>query len=279
MNVTSNGTMIHAVSTFFEGIDERNWTKMRLALAEDVVLDSSRVGRSEHQLTADQLVSMSRTATGGFQSTCHHFGNCLLYQTDTRGEAEFDMVTLHYLPLPSGGDVWTLFRKINTRLLLNEDGRWVITHIQTNFEQAAGNLEIPVLAQKGGREHPSAVPGINEHVIKHFFTAITEQHEENFQSLWADEGQWRIYCSSPDNDREITGMDSIMAHFRRLSAVYTLRFIFSRHCIDTANPDISIMPYETIIQSADGAKSGSVSAIVFYFRDGLIRSVEEYNAG
>lgn len=275
--------IIHSISTFFEGIDEHNWTKMRQPLADGVVLDSSGVGRSGRQLSGDQLVSMSRTATGGFQSTCHQFGNCRLQHTDLQGEARFDLLTLHYLPQQSGGDVWTLFRKMTMKLIRHDNGQWLITLMQTDTEKQAGNPDIPVLAQKGGSEDPTVVPGINEQVIQQFFVAMADRDEDRFQSLWSDEGQWKIFLSLVDEDQVITGKPSIIAHFKNLSGMSGLSgfrplFKFPRKSIDTADPDITILPFETIIQLDDGTQSAVVSAAIFYCKNGLIRQVEEYRA-
>ncbi|MHA4811061.1 nuclear transport factor 2 family protein [Flavitalea flava] len=137
-----NTQMINTLSAFFDSIDERNWVKMRRTLSDTLILDSSPVGRPLREMAAEDLVALSRSVGGGFQNTCHHFGNCIYEQNGVHGEIACDLMALHYLPIASGADTFVLFRKMKTRFCRQGDGSWLITHLQTISEQQAGNQEL-----------------------------------------------------------------------------------------------------------------------------------------
>lgn len=292
-----NRQMIDSLSVFFESIDERNWIKMRQTLADTVILDSSPVGRPRRELSGDDLVALSRSVGGGFQNTCHHFGNFRQQQGGTHGEIDCDLMALHYLPISSGADTFVLFRKMKAGLSLREDGQWLITYMQTISEQQAGNPELLALAQKNGQEHPPAVPGAdlavasteegplgaeevlpvtNEAVLDNFFTFLENKDEPGFQSLWSEDGSWSMPFYARGGDQDLSGKSSVIEYFRRTSNGFP-GSKFDRKYRHTDDPDIIIVPYDRKYLSAEGAEQTIVCAAIFSFKKGLIRGVEDYS--
>lgn len=171
--------MDQTLLAFFAAIDAHDWQKMRQTLADTVTLDSSPVGRPARDLTADQLVALSRSVGGGFQNTCHHAGNLHMRQNGDTGEVVCDLVAFHYLPIaPSEPveerlrtDSFVLFRKM--KAYLTRQPEWLITHMITLTEQSVGNAALLSLVQNSAREPLPAKGGGHEAVLAAYLPDVT----------------------------------------------------------------------------------------------------------
>jgi ketosteroid isomerase-like protein len=259
--------MITTLNTFFHSIDEHAWEKMRTALADTVLLDSSPVGRPRRDLSGDQLVALSRSVGGGFQQTVHHFGNIRSQESGDQGEIDFDLMALHYLPVPSGDPMMTLFRTINTRLLRQPSGPWVITAMETRSERTAGNAGLLSLVQQKQDRAPKA-PGAHKPLIDRFFSSLERRDAEGFDALWTDEALWRL----PFMDRVVNGRPAIREYFKEIVTTIPGQR-FEHYYQDTDHPDITLAGYT---RSSGGDRPSEVCGAVFYFHDGRIEKLEDY---
>lgn len=135
---------------------------------------------------------------------------------------------------------------------LQDDGKWEIAGVQTQFEQIAGNLQ---LMEQIGKERPERlpqVPGRNIDLIGKFFVAL-EQDDTPIKAFWTEDGSWQFPFSSQ-------GRSSLPAAYS-----WTFR--------NTHDPDITLVAYERVAHDAQV----SVSAAIFYCKDGLIRKAEDFS--
>jgi hypothetical protein len=240
--------MLFPLLAFFTAIDERDWIKMRQTLADTVVLDSSPVGRPLRELTADQLVGLSRSISGGFQNTCHHPGNILLQPSGPESQISCDLVAFHYLPLTSlATSCFVLFRKMTARLAQQQDGRWLITAMTTLTEQSEGNPELFGLVQNSPKEPLPAIPGSHEAFLAQYFTS--------FPAFTCD---WKpIYTNDPDI----------------LIAAYDRRSIVNPHSSNQKTSGISVSGTASGAAISEAATPG---VAIFDCRGDLIRTHLDY---
>ncbi|HLZ17745.1 MAG TPA: nuclear transport factor 2 family protein [Cyclobacteriaceae bacterium] len=285
--------MIHTVFLFAEGIDERKWEKVRQTLAGTVFLDSSAMGRPSRELTAAEFIAYMQSASGAFQTTCHHVGNFRRQQVGVQGEVVFDLMALHYQPGFAGGECWCLFRKMKALMHLDKNGQWEMTGIQTQVEQATGNLQLMEQGLKSPHEHLPPVPGRNTDLVDHFFTALmqsgvrsgdvgvrsgdagiqsddagVQSGDEGFGALWAEDATWAM----PFSSRTLSGKAEILAHYRHIAAMPPLSYFWTFR--NTQNLDITLVAYE--MERPGSGRRTFVSAAIFYFKDRLLWRVEDY---
>ena len=128
--------------SFFDAIDAHDWAGMRQTLSDTVILNATAVGRPRHEVSGDELVSLSRATGGGFTWTSHH----PIHVREEPSGLTCDLVAVHYLPIPSGENWFTLIRGI--RVGFDTGGR--INRLDTLLEQQTGNAALLNIARQAG---------------------------------------------------------------------------------------------------------------------------------
>jgi hypothetical protein len=128
--------------SFFDAIDAHDWAGMRQTLSDTVTLDATAVGRPRNQLGGDELVGVSRATGGGFTWTSHH----TIHVREEPSGLTCDLVAVHYLPIPSGENWFTLIRRISVGF--DNGGR--INRLDTLSEQQTGNAALLDIVRQMG---------------------------------------------------------------------------------------------------------------------------------
>jgi hypothetical protein len=142
------------ITDIFVGTDERDWARVKRSFASHVLLDyTSLAGGQPVTLTPDQILAAWQAVLPGFVNTHHQLGN---FEVQVLSEHEATVgcygTASHYLPQPSGDNVWTVVGTYQVHLLRQEAG-WQADQLKFTLKYQDGNLALPGLAAeqvKGG---------------------------------------------------------------------------------------------------------------------------------
>lgn len=134
--------IIQTVSRIFEGADERNWVKVKEAMAESVVLDySSLSGAPSSTMSSSQIVDMWKGFLPGFDRTHHQLSDFSVKQHSGNASVTFSGKADHFLE----SEVWTVEGSYYAELIPVSQG-WVVTLLKFNLARQRGNTNLPAKA-------------------------------------------------------------------------------------------------------------------------------------
>lgn len=141
--LTDRAEIADAVSALAHAQDDRNWTALRQVFTEKVQFDLSRhLDLPAADLTADELVDMTRAALSGFTSTQHANSNVLITVTGDSARCRANITAYHHLATEPGVADFCTMRGRWDLALQRVDGRWLVcgvTVVRTSpFEGYAG---------------------------------------------------------------------------------------------------------------------------------------------
>lgn len=136
-----------AVTDIFVGTDERDWPRVQAALAPEVLLDyTSLAGGQPAPRTPEQILTAWRGLLPGFEHTHHQLGNFdVRLVGDDEATAFCYGTATHYLPQPTGGNVWTVVGTYDFHLV-RRGPTWQTDYLKFNLKYQDGNLALPQLA-------------------------------------------------------------------------------------------------------------------------------------
>jgi hypothetical protein len=110
--------------------DDRDWTALRLLLADEVLLDLSthHFGRPPATVTAADLVELARGTLEGFDCTHHHAAGLVVRLSGDEAECRTHMLAYHHVPAEPGVVDYCTMRGYWRLKLRKLGGRWLITH-------------------------------------------------------------------------------------------------------------------------------------------------------
>ncbi|UOQ52226.1 nuclear transport factor 2 family protein [Hymenobacter cellulosivorans] len=143
----NNLTITKAVTDIFVGADERDWARVKRSFASQVLLDyTSLAGGQPTMLTPDQILAAWQGVLPGFVHTHHQLGNFEVQELSAQEATAFCYGTAtHYLPQPSGGNIWTVVGTY-TAHLLRLGTEWQVDQLKFTLKYQDGNLTLPGLA-------------------------------------------------------------------------------------------------------------------------------------
>jgi hypothetical protein len=125
-----------SVLDIFEGADERNWTRVRDAMAEKVLLDyTSMTGGQPALLSPDDITNAWADFLPGFDKTHHKLTNFKIDKKDGLTIATFDGKANHFID----GKVWTV--EGDYFVEIQEDNK--VSLLKFNFKSQSGDTALP----------------------------------------------------------------------------------------------------------------------------------------
>ena len=138
--------IIETVQNIFIGADQRDWDLCKKAFAHTVHLDyTSLAGGQPADLPAESIIDNWKAFLPRFQATHHQLGNFIIRQEGDTATAFFYGTATHYLPNPSGRNIWTVVGTYDARLRQNGKA-WQVTALKLNLRYVDGNTDLPALA-------------------------------------------------------------------------------------------------------------------------------------
>jgi hypothetical protein len=137
-----NEKIIHAVSAVFSGADERDWKKVRNAMAENVLLDYySLSGSPAAVLSSMQIIETWKGFLPGFDRTHHQLSNFRVTRHSDTAKVHCDGKADHFIDK----DVWTVEGSYDAEAI-KINSRWVMTMLKFNLSKQSGNTNLPAQA-------------------------------------------------------------------------------------------------------------------------------------
>ncbi|HEX9152773.1 MAG TPA: nuclear transport factor 2 family protein [Flavobacterium sp.] len=125
-----------SVLDIFEGADERNWTRVKNAMAETVLLDySSMTGTEPAMLSPDDITNAWANFLPGFDRTKHNLTNFKISTSDKLTTITFDGKADHFI----NDKVWTVEGDYYAEA--QSDNR--ISLLKFNFKTQSGDMGLP----------------------------------------------------------------------------------------------------------------------------------------
>ena len=129
----------NGILDIFEGADDRNWTRVKNAMAEKVLLDySSMTGGEPALLSADDIVKAWANFLPGFDKTKHNLSNFKISTSGKSATVTFDGKADHFM----NDQVWTVEGDYYAEA--QYDNR--ISLLKFNLKAQRGDLELPAKA-------------------------------------------------------------------------------------------------------------------------------------
>ncbi len=137
-----NNKIIASVSDVFSGADERNWEKVRSAMADTVLLDyTSLAGNPAALLPSNEIIYSWKNFLPGFDKTHHQLSGFDVKENGERSTVRFRGNANHFI----GNEVWTVQGNYEADLEKIK-GNWLVTMLRFNLEKQGGNTSLPALA-------------------------------------------------------------------------------------------------------------------------------------
>lgn len=264
------------IGDIFSGVDERDWRKVRGAMAGEVYIDyTSLAGGSPATLSSAAVVEGWKGVLPGFRSTHHQIGNFKLKVEGDSADATFSGLALHYL----GGETWTVVGAYEFHLTKGKGGGWAVDRMKLNLRKQEGNQQLAALAAQNVRNgvtfKAAEVSRENAEAVERFFTALERLDIPSFMNVWAD-GARQVMPLSPEGfPKELNGKGAIYNQYKGLPENYT-SMKFPRRVFATDDPGKVIVQYHGIIPLKGGSEYNNNYVGVFEVRGGKVERFTEY---
>ena len=140
-------TIQETVHQLFIATDQKDWTTVETAFAQEVSLDySSMSGQPAAVLTPQQITDAWKSILPGFEHTHHQIGNMITNADGNQATVFCYGTATHYLN-HKAGNVWTVVGTYDFDLEKDNDA-WKISKMKFNFKYQDGNTELPQLASE-----------------------------------------------------------------------------------------------------------------------------------
>lgn len=134
--------IIEIVKDIFAGADERNWTKVQNAMAQDVWFDySSLSGNPPAMLASKQIIEAWKRFLPGFDETRHRLFAFKVTQAKNRAVIYFEGKADHFID----NEIWTVEGNYKVEAV-KEINEWHVDKIIFNLMKQSGNMNLPALA-------------------------------------------------------------------------------------------------------------------------------------
>ncbi|MCA0396692.1 MAG: nuclear transport factor 2 family protein [Bacteroidetes bacterium] len=135
-------SIIAAIKAIFNGADERDWRKVRAALADDVWFDYQSLSDiPAAHLSADEVVDYWQNFLPGFDSTHHQLFGFDIEDNGPRAVVRFEGKVDHFI----GDKAWTV-EGVYLAELRQIKGHWQVDMLQFNLQKQSGNAGLAATA-------------------------------------------------------------------------------------------------------------------------------------
>lgn len=139
--------ILDTIHRLFIYTDSRNWDALKDCFQEAFVLDySSMNGVAPMTTTPEQVIDNWSNFLPGFEATHHQISNPIIRLEGWRASAFCNGTAAHFLPNPSGQNVWTVYGTYDFELQQN-NAQWRVSKMAFRFKFQDGNLQLADLAR------------------------------------------------------------------------------------------------------------------------------------
>jgi SnoaL-like domain len=132
-------SIIQVVKAIFSGTDKRNWSEVKNAMAEEVLLDySSMTGNPAALEASEKIVETWKGFLPGFDKTHHQVSDFKVSQNGSLAQVYLFGKADHYI----SGEIWTVEGTYDVTLS-RSDAHWKVTAFKFNFIKQSGNTTLP----------------------------------------------------------------------------------------------------------------------------------------
>ena len=136
--------IIQAITKLFKSVDARDWESVHNVMAETVLYDyTSMVGGEPSVQTPQEITDLWSHFMPGFDSTHHQISEFRVKLHGNQADADYVGKADHFL----NDEVWTVSGTYHTKLE-KQNGVWLVTHLQLNYDKQSGNTSLPQRAKE-----------------------------------------------------------------------------------------------------------------------------------
>lgn len=140
--VESHQEILDTINDLFVGTDDRDWDRVRAALAPQVLFDmKSLTGAEPATISAREIIAGWEEGLRPLKAVHHQTGNFRIRVDDDSADAFCYGIALHYLPNASGRNTRTFVGSYDFHLQ-RTGGRWRIDLFRFNMKYVDGNLAL-----------------------------------------------------------------------------------------------------------------------------------------
>jgi hypothetical protein len=139
-----NEKIIHAITAIFSGADERDWKKVRNAMADNVLIDySSLSGSPAAALPSEQIIETWKGFLPGFDRTHHQLSDFQITNGANSAKVHCNGKADHFI----NKDIWTVEGTYDAEVT-QINNQWLITMLKFNLSKQSGNTDLPAQASE-----------------------------------------------------------------------------------------------------------------------------------
>ncbi|HLN80833.1 MAG TPA: nuclear transport factor 2 family protein [Thermoanaerobaculia bacterium] len=140
--VEAHQEVLDTINDLFVGTDDRDWDRVRAALAPRVLFDmKSLTGAEPATISAEEIIAGWEEGLRPLKAVHHQTGNFRIRVDDDGADAFCYGIALHYRPNASGRNTRTFVGSYDFHLQ-RTGGRWRIDLFRFNMKYVDGNLEL-----------------------------------------------------------------------------------------------------------------------------------------
>jgi hypothetical protein len=140
--VEEREAILDTINDLFVGTDERDWERVRRALAPEVLFDmKSLTGAEPATIPAEEIIAGWEDGLRPLKAIHHQTGNFRVSVDGETADASCYAIALHYRPTASGRNTRTFVGSYDFHLRRAE-GRWRIDLFRFHLKYIDGNLEL-----------------------------------------------------------------------------------------------------------------------------------------
>jgi hypothetical protein len=129
------------IQYIFEGADERNWAKVKNAMAEKVLLDYTSMAGGEHALLSpDDIINAWANFLPGFDKTKHNLTNLKIAKSGKVTTITFEGKADHFID----DKIWTVEGDYYAEAQTDNS----ISLLKFNFKSQSGDTDLPLKASE-----------------------------------------------------------------------------------------------------------------------------------
>ncbi|MEJ1239261.1 PhzA/PhzB family protein [Chryseolinea sp. T2] len=262
-------SIIEHIIALFSGADERNWTKVKSVLSQQVVLDySSMTGAPATSVSPEQIVASWSSFLPGFNRTNHHLFDFKVDRKDREAVVTYGGKADHYL----NESVWTVEGTYTTEVKLI-NGIWLITSHTFHFHRQSGDTTLPGLAQANMAIR--MVVQKNREVVNNFFVALETQRFELLKEVFDENGKQLNPYSPGGFPKSFDGAEGIYKQYSGLTANFG-QMKFPRRIFATEDPNFFFVTFKGEIEIKAGGKYENDYLGTFRLSNGKVIEYTEY---
>lgn len=150
--------VINVVNSIGTYADRRNWQALSQVFDDEVLLDYSSMGVPARKMRPAEIITQWKGLLPGFTMTQHAITNHRVVITGDEADCFSYVAAAHYLPNPSGRNIWLVMGYYEHHLARTSAG-WKIDVMKFMATIIDGNTELPQMAVQRVADGSAGMPG------------------------------------------------------------------------------------------------------------------------